>query len=121
MNRIPLGNKVQTPIQAQANAHPISLCSQSGIQSRPSPRAPNILTAIRPNIAANLNDIKKKQSNFFYLNCIYEINHIPPATCDAPLLNKTTIYRSSSREYAYNPMVNRADTNSNVNVNVKKN
>lgn len=60
MNNAPLGKSTQTPTHAQAYAHPILLCSQLGIQSRPSPRAPKVMTAINPN---NANLLKQNQLN----------------------------------------------------------
>lgn len=64
--KTPLGNSKQTPTQAKANDHPMSLCSQCGIQSLPSPRAPNMLTAIIPNIP----DLKRDTPQLIKLNVL---------------------------------------------------
>lgn len=52
INRTPPGANISTPTTANANDQPMLLCSQLGIQSRPSPRAPNVITAINPQMAA---------------------------------------------------------------------
>lgn len=53
-NRIPAAIRMKLPTTAKAKDQPMSLCSQLGIQSRPSPLAPNIITAITPHTPAKV-------------------------------------------------------------------